>query len=590
MQVIKFSRGDDETDLDDVIQAYKENHGVVQFESMAKLFIVLEHELAVKCCQTLHELESRFHDHDEAETLAFIKLALGTSSTAERYFDCVNNGFMTRTKAKISATRLFRRLTETRTMTYGVLIFRILIYYVDFIKDFMLMGVLAYFVSRQQTTSLSAITIVLVGLITCFIMTTVANILTLANNKSLGLSRKEKIVFCLLVPAFPAVAIYQAGKLKIEDEERRRKLRDLYGDLNQNDLQADLAGIEKYKYRMWKKISAEFRLNENVFENFPQVVLLLIASAIALSDTNTVSGLEAAFVTDNGELLIALSTLWSMRTLLAGQVGIAAMRKDGFIPIIGKIFLLLYIFITIFARTTAILLYVAPSLGLFNLMVHNNLGRLQFQTILESRTFDVRMYSENDQQMLTVKDAWEPVYDSIELVILPKTYFSIGLTLIFLGHFLISLWITRRNLSLKVILHAVSDFLCPMPFRDWDEQKQMDMEQQHKAFQALRIEMRFKVVLFAIVNSLMCIPLGFLYNGLSFRDEFLARIHFYPLEEELAATRKALTLLIGAPAVFLTWIPILQGVALYLFYQFGHPWAKLGKLLNKKKATDNNNM
>ncbi len=196
--------------------------------------------------------------------------------------------------------------------------------------------------------------------------------------------------------------------------------------------------------------------------------------------------------------------------------------------------------------------------------------------------FDVNISQSGQLTKVRVEDVWISLESANEVTLIPNSYLFIGFVLMLIGHVAISTRIKGKNFGLKAILGSSSDFLCPMPFKDWDERLYIDLDQQRKLVRNVKLELGYKVVSFALENALMSLPLGFLYWGALSRDELLFEIHFDPLEEELAATRRALTMFIASMVTFLLVIPILQTLLWYIYYNYGHPWAKLYRLLTKK--------
>ena len=70
------------------------------------------------------------------------------------------------------------------------------------------------------------------------------------------------------------------------------------------------------------------------------------------------------------EVLLAFSIIVSMKTCVLSRSKLVNFGKEGFLPTLGKIFLILTSMSSILARVSSLLLYFGPSLGLLDLMHH----------------------------------------------------------------------------------------------------------------------------------------------------------------------------------------------------------------------------
>ena len=88
----------------------------------------------------------------------------------------------------------------------------------------------------------------------------------------------------------------------------------------------------------WKNIYALFKRNEINFENFIQVLVLILLVALRFTKTATVGGLQDLFSSDSeNTALIVLSAIWSCKSLITGQLAYWVSGKNGFVLAKGKI-------------------------------------------------------------------------------------------------------------------------------------------------------------------------------------------------------------------------------------------------------------
>ena len=99
-----------------------------------------------------------------------------------------------------------------------------------------------------------------------------------------------------LVLFAPALALHHNQRCLADQARHWCRIRD---DLHQAKrhknrtlafIRSELEQIDSLERRRvaWKTLLSEFRRNENVFENFAQVTLLALLSALSASDTRTV--------------------------------------------------------------------------------------------------------------------------------------------------------------------------------------------------------------------------------------------------------------------------------------------------------------
>jgi len=120
---------------------------------------------------------------------------------------------------------------------------------------------------------------------------------------------------------------------------------------------------------------AQSRMNENIFEQFWQALILLLITALKFTSTKTVGGL-ASLIGEDNTLLLIISAGWSIKSITMGYLKSVSMSKEDALPFLGKLILSLFVLLSCLARLLGILIFFTPSLGLMDVLVHLKMGML----------------------------------------------------------------------------------------------------------------------------------------------------------------------------------------------------------------------
>lgn len=164
---------------------------------------------------------------------------------------------------------------------------------------------------------------------------------------------------------------------------------------------ARLAHIESCLNK-WNDLVARLRSNDNAFENFLQVAVLITISLLKFSSTNTVSGFQNLlaglnfkdliftmskchstfclfFQGDNLEL-IAIFTIISVVSIVLGSLKFYSLNKEETMTLKGKALISGFVMLSLIARIVAIIFYFSPTLGLLNLLGHWKRGKFSMDS------------------------------------------------------------------------------------------------------------------------------------------------------------------------------------------------------------------
>ena len=106
----------------------------------------------------------------------------------------------------------------------------------------------------------------------------------------------------------------------------------------------------KTKLADLQNFRAELRANENNVEHFAQLVVLTLLLLIKKTDTPVVAPEISDFILPDIDYLLYGSAVISYISLVRGQLNLTVSKKNGFVPFMGKLILLLYFAIGSAAR------------------------------------------------------------------------------------------------------------------------------------------------------------------------------------------------------------------------------------------------
>ena len=137
--------------------------------------------------------------------------------------------------------------------------------------------------------------------------------------------------------------------------------------------------------------------------------------------------------------------------------------------------------------------------------------------------------------------------------------------------FFTSNFLSEKNFFLK-LFNIISQQLCPKVLRDWDDIA-LNMDDIRKNFANVKKEMKALLIIFAVENVFLCVPIMMLSFKIYERNQYLDE--FFPqLDEEIWSTKLAYSLSVVGPLFFLV-IPFFQYWLFLMYNKHWHPWAML---------------
>ncbi len=358
-------------------------------------------------------------------------------------------------------------------------IFHIIIFYADFIKDIIFIGVYASYLDSFVNFRSIKLQFLILMFFSIFLPICASLILVISEFSKYEMKYWKKIFLAVVTSPFaPPVTFYLRSRLT-----SKQQLQSINYWTNSKTEEMIPGKIVDYttEVRRLGEFFATLRRNEHAFEHFTQVSMLIIF--ITLKNSNTAnkyvlkellgnSVLEDLFAGNSMELIV-LSTLWSFFSLILDYLAWISFSKGTFLPTRGHLILSMFALLSLLSRISSVVLYFAPALGLFNLLGHYTIGSLP-------TTKDILVYDLGDNGTVskTFQEAWgKPISSYQDL-----TYFSLEayyilflfiIILHYIGVVIIKCYIYKEFRSVKCwlekIFHVLTQLVYPINFKDWDE-------------------------------------------------------------------------------------------------------------------------
>ena len=173
----------------------------------------------------------------------------------------------------------------------------------------------------------------------------------------------KKMLALVCIPISPILLIFleEIMQLRLEccnDQDKVKQYQELYSQV---------------KIQTTKLIKTELGLEMTI-----QIALTILLIMLARSETRTVQGLEKIFDNNNNKdlpfgvptiLVVLISILWSYKSAWTSFVKGISLKKD-FFPIKAKLFVGIYVLLSLGIKVTVHILFLTPALGLGNLLRH----------------------------------------------------------------------------------------------------------------------------------------------------------------------------------------------------------------------------
>lgn len=251
---------------------------------------------------------------------------------------------------------------------------RLFTYYADTFKDFYIVVEYAKIFPWSEHNFLTFGYQVFVLLVFSITVPSVLNLAFITLSKTCKYSKMSFVILLPFCPIIPALTIYSSSKYEllflneIQHLKKEEKVTDIHS----------IKKIEYYEknYHKWTSLNADLRANENATEHIIQIVVVIFLIAIKYSHSvSTSTNLEELFV-GNEVTLLVLSALWSILSLIRGHLSSLTVKKEIVPSLTGQLVFFCFILSSLLVRIFAILLFFVPPLGLFDLLMHWNFGKM----------------------------------------------------------------------------------------------------------------------------------------------------------------------------------------------------------------------
>jgi len=587
--VKSFERTDDQNkkyalvnlkSLEEIIQMLEGNCSFNRLTSLIHIVELLDKKSKNKLLQNVLLSELKLHSQNIYNTCLCLKKNLGINESSQKFLKSFHaKSFFSRLNSSLKIyfckkwhQQFMRR--RQKNVLFSILcilkyqmtaIIQIVFYYLDLIKDTYLLLLLYQNVSITSDF-FSFVFQMFFFTSASIILPQMINFLFLLHKIS---SKQIHFVPGALMSIFfflsPATAIYVVNRSTGSKEMEKCKTEP----------------IDQHKYvrfvafqnqiNKWNTISAVLKTNEILFENTVQVTLLLMVIFMKFSNSSTIIGLEDLFLGNEIEY-VTLSAIWSLISIIFGQIKWQVMLKNNCMPFKAKILLFIYFVVSLITRLLSVMIYFAPSFGFLNILNHWKFGVMkptQDEIIYDLFKNGTKIY---------FTDQWKALDEYTDLTIwrLEKYFMAFLVAIIFhyivifMAKYFFALKFKTRASVFAKFYHILNQITCPTSYKDWDEEiKTMDDVREN--WRQVSLEMKVLLALFAIEHLVMCIPIWILsyniYNRNLFLDEF-----FPQLPEEQWSTTLAYAMSIICPILFLI-VPFIQYGLFLVYHKYGHPWS-----------------
>ena len=437
---------------------------------------------------------------------------------------------------------------------------KIVLYYLDLIKDIVLCILLLKNVnlSKSFTTFESQITILsIISLFSPYLFA------YFCIKHLLVLKTKSQIILSYFTPISPAIGYYMIGRLSYDQKKTFNF-----------DTQLEILN--------WKKTCYFLKIIESTFENSIQIFILVFVILLKSSDSKTIHGLVNLISNDEADIL-ALSGLWSLASMVVTEVQWYSSSKNFYLSFKAKVTYGLHMFLFVIKRVFCVILYFAPLMGIFDLMGHWKMGKPKFKEVIEKEVCNISQISMEIQSI----ENWTQINDYSEMTNWKLTYYYILFILLIFFHLILLFllkckfaknFLGNKNIFEKVF-HTLIQLFCPKVYQDWDEgiSTVNDVIQN---FRRVKQEFMAMLILFLFEDLVMCAPIWILSYNIYQRNIYLEQEGFPKVFEERWSTLLAYALATVCPVAFIVF-SFLQYKLFCLYNKFCHPWC----ILLREKTT-----
>jgi hypothetical protein len=394
--------------------------------------MLMEEEKAQERAKAFYKLESKYHSDCKESVYTCIKRNFGTNKNTKHLLSLIEKEPVRSNFLKKLLYKIFFNCLETPFVKYVCFILllcvKLFAYYTDMYKDIYILVKFSNFLPTGGLKWNSYGYQVFIVLIVSVTLPMILNLFALTGGQKCFKFQSKIIKFGILLcsPMVPAIAVYFISKLSHISQQTIR-----FHQNNNKKKKIEYSQPIKTLFRNDYSIhqSSSFlvglRSNENATEHFIQSIVSIVLVAVKCTKSGTVSGFHELLIGGNELFLLGISAIWSVLSIISGKVQQNLAQKHHSVPLTGIMINIGYATLAMACRISALVLYFAPAMGLFNLLGHWKMGNFQnkFYNITENGT--------------VIEVVWKPIHHYEELTYFQLDVYYILFLLIIPIHFLL---------------------------------------------------------------------------------------------------------------------------------------------------------
>ena len=264
--------------------------------------------------------------------------AIGTNEMSAFFYDCATNAvtirvFLVMTKYLHWLFKIMRTVCAQKIIIITQHVIYLMVRYFDLAKDLLLLYIIWIRLGNYEDGSFPAMTfwILSFSIVSSEIMSC---IIIVVKCDFSGQKITSRLVFTLITPLIPALFIYtrlQQSLLALREIVLMKQDHMVISSINPPSHEYEInlnLELNMKKIRQLNFLSANMQCSENIFENIPQLTLVLLITLLSHTTTRTVENIDRLFVNENhylGYILILLTIL----SLVIGQLNYLKAFKNG---------------------------------------------------------------------------------------------------------------------------------------------------------------------------------------------------------------------------------------------------------------------
>jgi hypothetical protein len=403
---------------------------------------LMKEKKAQDIAKLFYSLECKYHSGNIESVHICIQRNMGTNKKVKHLFKLIKQSpTKTHFSRRLIPKGIKQLLKTQEIVNVGIFLLmstKLFAYYTDMYKDIYIIVEYSKLLPVGNLTINSFGFQVFILVIASVTLPIIGNLITLFHFKKWPYLQSKILYFGIFIlsPIVPALAIYVSYKLNFLSKRIKRAYRNNNKLKIENSLESikTLSKNDNLRHRSSMMLS-DLRLNENATEHFIQSLVLIMLVALKFTKTGTVSGFQELLVGNGDFYLLVLGAIWSGFSIISGYVQKKIATKSDSMTFLGIAIQYGYTTLAMICRISAIVIFFAPTIGLFNILGHWKMGNLNFAS---GKNDLILIYNVTESgTLIHVRDIWKPIYKYEELTIFQLDIYYIVFICIILFHFVL---------------------------------------------------------------------------------------------------------------------------------------------------------